>query len=137
MADDPDPYRQTTRGITVSVRPIFLEDRSRPAEDEYFWAYKVRIVNEGLEAVQLLKRTWRITDAAGKVLDVHGDGVVGEQPVLEPGESFDYTSGTPLRTPSGMMAGLYHMVAQGSGELFDVVIPAFSLDSPHEKRAVH
>jgi ApaG protein len=87
--------------------------------------------------VQLLRRTWQITDARGRTQHVHGAGVVGEQPLLEPGESFEYTSGTPLDTPSGFMVGAYHMVLPSSGEKFDVPIPAFSLDSPHENGRVH
>jgi ApaG protein len=129
----PDEYSQTTRGIRVSVTPSFLDDRSRPEEQEYFWAYTVTITNEGTTVVQLLKRTWHITDAAGRTQSVQGMGVVGEQPVLGPGEQFEYTSGTPLATPSGFMRGLYHMIETGSGRAFDVVIPAFSLDSPHQQ----
>jgi ApaG protein len=87
--------------------------------------------------VQLLRRTWKITDARGKTQHVDGDGAAGERPLLEPGESFEYTSGTPLGTPSGFMVGAYHMVAPASGETFDVAIPAFSLDSPHQSGRVH
>lgn len=130
-------YSKTTRGIRVSVRSSFLEDQSQPEENRYVWAYKVKIENNGREPVQLLKRTWRITDARGRVQHVHGPGVIGEQPVLEPGESFEYTSGTPLDTPSGFMAGEYHMVLPASGETFDVAIPAFSLDSPHQGGQIH
>ena len=85
----------------------------------------------------MLRRTWRITDAHGRVLNVHGDGVVGEQPTLEPGEAFEYTSGTPLETASGFMEGEYHMVVPLSGEAFDIAIPAFSLDSPQGRGPVH
>lgn len=127
----PDEYTETTRGIRVTVTPVFLDDRSRPDEREFFWAYTVVIANEGTSTVQLLKRTWHITDAVGRTQHVHGLGVVGEQPVLQPGERFEYTSGTPLATASGFMRGLYHMVETGTGTRFDVVIPAFSLDSPH------
>lgn len=123
-------YSQTTRSISVSVRPIYLEDQSSPTENYYVWAYQVRIENEGIETVQLRSRYWRITDAMGRVQEVRGPGVVGEQPVLKPGDSFEYTSGTPLSTPSGIMVGTYQMVT-GDGESFDVAIPAFSLDSPH------
>ena len=90
------------------------------------------IENKGADTVQLLKRTWRITDGQGRTQQVHGAGVVGEQPTLDPGENFEYTSGTPLPTPSGFMEGAYHMVVTGSGESFDVAIPPFSLDSPHQ-----
>lgn len=132
-------YSATTRGIRVSVRPVFLEDQSEPDQGRYVWAYRVRIENGGRETVQLLGRTWRITDAHGHILHVRAvdGGVVGEQPTLEPGETFEYTSGTPLETPSGFMAGEYHMVVPLSGEAFDIAIPAFSLDSPHGRGPVH
>jgi ApaG protein len=132
-----DGYSRTTRGIRVSVRSFFLEDQSQPEENHFFWAYKVKIENNGREAVQLLRRTWHIIDARGRTQHVHGAGVLGEQPVLEPGEAFEYTSGTPLDTPSGFMSGAYHMVVPSSGESFDVAIPAFSLDSPHQDRRLH
>ncbi len=132
-----EDYAKTTRGIRVSVRSFYLEDQSEPDESHFVWAYRVKIENQGREPVQLLRRTWRITDARGKTQHVDGDGVVGERPLLEPGESFEYTSGTPLGTPSGFMVGAYHMVAPASGETFDVAIPAFSLDSPHQSGRVH
>lgn len=134
MADD---YSKTTRGIRVSVRSFYLEDQSEPDQSHYVWAYRVKIENNGRDSVQLMRRTWRITDARGRIQHVHGDGVVGEQPLLEPGESFEYTSGTPLDTPSGFMTGAYHMIIPASGENFDVLIPAFSLDSPHQDGQVH
>ena len=124
-------YKQTTRSITVSVKPFFLEDQSAPDEGRFVWAYHVRIENEGEETVQLRNRYWRITDSLGRVQEVRGAGVVGEQPCLKPGESFEYTSGTPLTTPSGIMVGTYQMESDG-GERFDVAVPAFSLDSPHQ-----
>ena len=123
-------YKATTRGITVTVEPDFLEDESAPLRDYYFWSYNIEIVNEGRETVQLLARYWRITDASGYLQEVRGPGVVGEQPTLEPGDSFRYTSGVPLRTPSGIMQGSYTMELD-DGENFEVVIPAFSLDSPY------
>lgn len=131
------PYTAITRGVRVTVRAFYLEDQSEPDQGQYVWAYKVEIANEGAVAVQLLKRTWLITDGQGRTMRVHGDGVVGEQPVLEPGESFDYTSGTPLPTPSGFMRGTYHMIVPGTGEEFDAEVPAFSLDSPHQAGGVH
>ncbi|MBN9563877.1 MAG: Co2+/Mg2+ efflux protein ApaG [Alphaproteobacteria bacterium] len=134
MAED---YAKTTRHIRVTVRSFYLEDQSKPEESHYVWAYRVRIENRGREPVQLLRRTWHITDGHGRSQHVHGAGVVGEQPLLEPGESFEYTSGTPLDTPSGFMVGAYHMLVPSSGENFDVPIPAFSLDSPHERGQVH
>lgn len=131
------PYTAITRGVRVTVRAFYLEDQSEPDQGQYVWAYKVEIANEGAAAVQLMKRTWLITDGQGRTMRVHGDGVVGEQPVLEPGESFDYTSGTPLPTPSGFMRGTYHMVVPDTGEEFDAEVPAFSLDSPHQAGGVH
>jgi ApaG protein len=130
-------YVAETRGIRVTVRAFYLEDQSQPDEGQYVWAYQVRIENLGREVVQLLRRTWNITDANGRTQNVHGAGVVGQQPLLEPGESFEYTSGTPLETPSGFMVGVYHMIQPDSGEAFDVAIPAFSLDSPHQANQVH
>jgi ApaG protein len=130
-------YSHTTRGVCVSVRSFFLEDQSAPEEARYVWAYRIRIDNGARGTVQLLRRTWNITDANGRTQRVHGDGVVGQQPVLEPGESFEYTSGTPLGTPSGFMTGTYHMIETASGEPFDVAIPAFSLDSPHQDARRH
>ena len=130
-------YSACTRGIEVSVHAVYLEDQSDPDLGSWVWAYRVRIANVGAETVQLLRRTWRITDARGRLQVVQGDGVVGEQPVLEPGEAFEYTSGTPLETPSGIMVGQYHMIATVSGESFDADIPAFSLDSPEQLRQLH
>lgn len=126
-----DEYSATTRDIRVSVRPFYLADQSEPAKGQFVWAYRVEIANVGRATVKLLRRTWHITDAMGRTQTVHGAGVIGEQPVLEPGGRFEYTSGTPLATPSGFMQGAYHMVVTASGEEFDVAIPAFSLDSPH------
>jgi len=132
-----EDYASTTRGVTVRVRAFYLADQSRPDESHYVWAYRVRIENGGRAPVQLLRRTWHITDSRGRTQHVHGEGVIGEQPLLEPGESFEYTSGTPLDTPSGFMTGTYHMVVPTSGEAFDVAIPTFSLDSPHQGGQVH
>ncbi|MBY0330586.1 MAG: Co2+/Mg2+ efflux protein ApaG [Acetobacteraceae bacterium] len=131
------PFEAVTQGIRVTVRAFYLADQSEPDRGHFVWAYRVAIANEGRRTVQLLKRTWLITDAMGRTQRVHGEGVIGEQPVLEPGESFEYTSGTPLATPSGFMRGVYHMVAGDSGEAFDVTIPTFSLDSPHQPGGVH
>lgn len=130
-------FEATTRQVRVVVQPSFLPDQSDPDEGEFVWAYRVQIENHGAAPVQLVSRTWRITDATGRVLVVQGDGVVGEQPVLRPGEAFEYTSGTPLGTPSGFMVGEYHMLEPATGERFDVRIPAFSLDSPHAPHSLH
>ncbi len=129
-------YTETTHDIRIVVRPVFLDEQSSPEEDHYVWAYQVMIENQGGETVQLLNRYWHITDAGGRVQEVRGPGVIGEQPVLRPGESFEYTSGCPLPTPSGIMVGSYEMAA-GDGRRFDVSIPAFSLDSPHCPAQVH
>ena len=129
-------YQETTRDITITVEPIYLEDQSDPSQNHFVWAYQVSITNEGLETVQLLTRHWKITDSAGRTQEVRGPGVVGEQPVLKPGESYEYASGTPLSTPSGIMVGTYQMQCSG-GETFDVAIPAFSLDSPHQPASLN
>jgi len=129
-------YTATTQSIRVTVNPIYLEDQSTPEDDHYVWAYQVEIENLGADVVQLLSRYWRITDSQGRVQEVRGVGVVGEQPILSPGESFNYTSGTPLPTPSGIMSGTYDMERR-SGERFEVEIPAFSLDSPHQPKQLN
>ncbi|MBX2806892.1 MAG: Co2+/Mg2+ efflux protein ApaG [Hyphomicrobiales bacterium] len=123
-------YETTTQGISVRVEPSFVEDESTPVRDQYFWAYTVEIYNGGAETVKLVSRYWLITDAFGRSQEVRGPGVVGEQPVLEPGESFRYTSGAPLKAPSGIMQGHYVMETEDA-ESFEVKIPAFSLDSPY------
>ena len=123
-----DAYSETTHGMIVSVQPVYLEHQSQPDEGRYFWAYQVRIENISNVTAQLLTRHWRIVDARGLAHDVVGDGVVGEQPVLKPGEAFEYTSGTPLTTSSGFMAGSFLMIGE-DGEIFDISVPAFSLDS--------
>ncbi|MFN4090118.1 MAG: Co2+/Mg2+ efflux protein ApaG [Alphaproteobacteria bacterium] len=129
-------YTKTTRSVAITVRPEYLEDQSRPDENHYVWAYHIRIENQGDQTVQLLTRYWRIVDSTGRAQEVRGPGVVGEQPVLGPGESFEYSSGTPLSTPSGFMVGSYRMSTK-AGDTFDVAIPAFSLDSPHIRQSVH
>ena len=129
-------YERITRGIRVRVEPYFLDDQSDPEDDHYVWAYTVRIENDSPEPVRLRSRHWRITDAMGQTEEVNGEGVVGEQPEIRPGEGFEYTSGAPLGTPSGVMVGRYGMETRG-GEAFEVDIPAFSLDSPHEERRIN
>jgi ApaG protein len=120
-----------TRGIAVSVEPTYLEANSSPATSRYLWAYRVTIENHGRETVQLLSRHWMITNARGEFTEVKGPGVIGKQPLLKPGESYSYTSGAPLDTPSGMMGGSYQMESD-RGERFDIEIPTFSLDSPNQ-----
>jgi ApaG protein len=130
------PYEATTRGIRVAVQPAYIEDQSEPEDNQYLWSYTITIENLGPETVQLLSRYWHISDAAGRVQEVRGPGVVGAQPVLEPGQVFEYTSGCPLPTASGAMVGRYQMRA-ASGEAFEIDIPLFLLESPHERRQIH
>lgn len=129
-------YEAITRGIRVCVEPKFLEDQSRPSDGRYFWAYTITLENLSQQIVTLKSRHWKITDAHGRLQEVKGDGVVGEQPRLSPGSSFSYTSGCPLTTPHGMMVGSYQMLAD-DGERFDIAIPLFSLDSPHDSHSVN
>ncbi|TNE56737.1 MAG: Co2+/Mg2+ efflux protein ApaG [Alphaproteobacteria bacterium] len=129
-------YQSTTRNITVHVDPAYMDEESAPEENYFFFSYHIRIENQGEEVVQLRARHWRITDAHGQAEEVHGVGVVGEEPKLKPGDAFEYTSGAPLATPSGIMAGSYTMETD-KGEKFDVIIPAFSLDSPYEQGRIH
>jgi ApaG protein len=126
-------YAATTRAILVTVQPQYLPDQSNPSKSEYVWAYKVRIENKADFTVQLRSRHWKITDGLGRQQEVKGPGVVGKTPMLRPGDVFEYTSGTPLSTPSGIMGGTYQMVSE-SGENFDIEIPTFSLDTPTDKR---
>jgi ApaG protein len=123
------PDEAKTRGIVVRVSVSFLPEQSEPDRGRWFWAYHVRIENEGPMAVQLLTRHWIITDGRGHRHSVEGEGVVGEQPTIAPGSSFDYVSGTPLTTPTGNMQGSYHMIGE-DGAAFDVAIPKFSLIAP-------
>jgi ApaG protein len=129
-------YQSLTDHIEITVEPEFQEDRSDPSTGRYFWSYTIEIANRGSRTVQLVSRHWRITDSNGKLNEVRGAGVVGEQPVLREGESFRYTSGCPLPTPSGFMGGSYRMVDE-TGDSFDVEIPTFSLDSPHIRRVLN
>lgn len=129
-------YEAVTRNIRVGVVPRFLEKESAPAKQRFFWAYTVEITNLGEETVQLMGRLWHITDGQGRQQDVRGDGVVGDKPVLAPGDSFSYTSGCPLPTPHGTMTGVY-LMENGTGETFSIDIPLFPLESPYVKRVVH
>ncbi len=129
-------YQATTRDITVEVEPVYLNDQSDPDKGVYVWAYHVKIVNNGEQAVQLRSRYWKITDASGHIQEVQGEGVVGEQPFLPPGESYEYTSGAPLPTPSGIMGGKYHMESL-DGSRFSIEIPTFSLDSPFARMSIN
>lgn len=129
-------YQATTRGIRVTVLPQYLVEQSDPDENRYCWAYTITIENDGLQTVHLRSRVWTITDETGRVEEVRGPGVVGETPILKPGEEFQYTSGCPLQTPSGIMVGSFQMTNE-DGELFDVAVPAFSLDSPECRRVMN
>jgi ApaG protein len=129
-------YSNVTQNIHITVETEFVPDRSDVDQATFFWAYTVEIANESPQTVQLTARHWKITDANGRLEEVKGPGVVGEQPVLKPGESFRYTSGCPLTTPSGFMTGSYRMVTDG-GAVFEAVIPVFSLDSPYAARVLH
>ena len=130
------PYEAITRGIRIRVEPRYMEEQSSPEDSHFVWSYAVEIINDGTETVQLRSRIWRITDALGRTEEVRGPGVVGQTPVIAPGKSFHYTSGCPLKTPQGIMVGSYQMT-DDAGELFDVAIPAFSLDSPYTRRSMN
>jgi ApaG protein len=123
------PHAATTRGVTVRVSVSFLSDQSEPSRARWFWSYHIRLENEGDRTVQLLTRHWVITDGRGARHEVEGEGVVGEQPILAPGASYDYVSGCPLSTPTGTMRGSYHMACE-DGSSFDVEIPQFPLIAP-------
>jgi len=129
-------YRAVTRQIEVTVEPNFLPERPPVDHRQYFWSYTIVITNAGEETVQLRTRYWIITDATGHKEEVRGEGVIGEQPVLAPGERFEYTSGVGLPTASGFMSGRYQMMSE-SGEQFEIDIPAFSLDGPDHKRVLN
>jgi ApaG protein len=130
-------FQATTAGITVTVRVFFLPEQSRPAASVYVWAYHITIQNEGNRTVQLLSRRWEITNSNGATQIVEGQGVVGETPILEPGTSFDYTSGIQLATPSGFMVGAYYMIDLETDDPFTIAVPAFALDSPETGQRIH
>lgn len=129
-------FSARTADIVVDVRPQYMREQSEPDRDYYVWAYTITITNEGPSTVQLRTRHWKITDTNGRLHEVQGDGVIGEQPVLSTGDSFEYTSGTPLTTPSGFMEGSYQMQNE-AGDTFTVAIPAFPLDGPQARRIIH
>lgn len=131
---DGDVFQQITSGMKVRVEPAFLESESDPEQGRYVWSYAVDVENQSPEPVQLLSRYWRITDALGITQEVRGQGVIGQQPVIAPGESFSYSSAAPLNAPSGLMHGHYEMARLHSGDRITVNVPAFALDSPHAKR---
>ncbi|MBM3556474.1 MAG: Co2+/Mg2+ efflux protein ApaG [Alphaproteobacteria bacterium] len=133
---DPTVFIETTRDVEVRVKPIYLPDQSKPEGRQWVWAYWVTVLNKGAEPVRLRRRYWRITDGTGKVQEVRGPGVVGEEPRLTAGEVFEYTSGTSLPTSSGIMGGSFQMETDG-GETFDIAVPTFSLDVPDQKKSVN
>jgi ApaG protein len=129
-------YQAETHGVRVTVSPKFMDSESNPAQGKYFWAYTVEIANLSAHTMQLMTRHWFITDGRGEIHEVRGDGVVGQQPVLRPDESFSYTSGCPLTTPDGTMHGFYAMLLE-DGTVVDVEVPLFPLDSPHVRKVLH
>ncbi|GLK57200.1 ApaG protein [Methylopila capsulata] len=135
-SNDDHSWTAVTRAIRVTVQPRYMPGESAPEEERYVFAYTVEIVNEGEETVRLVARHWRIIDGRGRTEEVRGPGVVGEQPLLPPGQSYTYTSGAPLPTPSGIMVGAYQMQTD-AGQPFEVAIPAFALESPHAVRTLH
>ena len=130
-------YSDITHNIKVTVIPAYLEEHSSPSENHFVWAYTIELENQGKEPVQLISRYWHITDADGRVQEVRGDGVVGEQPIIHPGKSYQYTSGAALSSPSGIMVGSYQMTVNNGQQMIDVSIPAFSLDSPHQAASIN
>ncbi len=132
----PHTFEETTRDIRVLVTPMYLEEQSDASENRHVWAYHVRLENHGQGTVQLLTRRWRIIDGNGIAHEVIGDGVVGQKPVLNPGDDFEYSSGTPLATPTGFMTGIFQML-DAAGQRFAVQVPAFSLDGPQGQGVVH
>lgn len=129
-------YLETTRSVLISVETQYLPEHSQPEQGRFFWAYHITIENQGTDTVQLINRYWRIFDGTGQMQEVRGPGVVGEQPKLQPGEQFKYTSGVPLAVPGGFMSGHYEMRTD-SGELFNAIVPPFSLDSPQQTAQFH
>jgi ApaG protein len=130
-------YEQETSGLIVRVEPQFLPEESAPDEGRFVWAYTIEIENRSAEKVQLLSRYWQITDENGLTQEVRGPGVIGQQPVISPGQSFRYTSAAPLAAPSGVMLGAYSMQRIEGGEEFDIAVPAFALESPHQAKLVN
>lgn len=127
-------YEAETEGVIVRVSPQFLDDESSPEDNRFMWAYTVEIENRGSRRLKLITRYWHIADSEGRVQEVRGRGVVGQTPVLEPGDTFEYTSGAPLAAPSGLMSGSY-CLADDDGETLDAKIPLFALDSPYDRRS--
>lgn len=129
-------FEEITDSVRVQVTPVYLDEQSDPEESRHVWAYQVRLENLGSSPVQLITRRWRITDANGRAHEIIGDGVVGETPILHPGDDYEYSSGTPLNTSSGFMTGVFQML-HASGHRFVVQVPTFALDIPDSRGAVH
>jgi ApaG protein len=127
-------FERETEGVLIRALPEYLAEESEPDEGRFVWAYTIEIENHSPEAVQLISRFWRITDANGVTQEVQGDGVLGEQPVILPGQSFSYTSAAPLAAPSGLMMGSYSMIRLDDGASLDIPVPAFALDSPYQSQ---
>ncbi|KJV69498.1 Co2+/Mg2+ efflux protein ApaG [Candidatus Neoehrlichia procyonis] len=125
-------YYSVTKSIEVEVIPSYLEEQSVPHENCYIWLYSIKIKNKSESTVQLLRRNWKIIDSRGVINEITGSGVVGKQPILKPGEFFEYTSGAYLNTPSGIMHGEYQFMDENAAQVFYVDIPTFSLDSPYD-----
>lgn len=136
LIDGAMTFEADTDGLRVAVQSYFLDDQSDPDNAQFVWAYRIKIINDTDVTVQLLNRHWIITDASGTVKEVKGEGVIGEQPIIGPGQWFVYTSGTPLNTSSGFMKGSYEMQDE-DGEHFFIEIPSFSLDSPYYSMKVN
>ena len=136
FSQGPRMYRALTRDIEVLVEPYYLEEQSDPDDSRYVWGYRITIANNSSQSVQLRSRYWQITDGNGRIEEVRGAGVIGEQPTLNPGDSYQYSSGCPLSTTSGVMVGRYQMQSP-DGNSFDVDIPAFSLDIPETRRTLN
>ncbi|QMV46054.1 Co2+/Mg2+ efflux protein ApaG [Wolbachia pipientis] len=130
-------YTLTTNFVEVTVLPVYIEEQSIPYENCYVWMYNVKIKNKSQSTIQLLSRHWQIIDYKGKINEIAGVGVIGEQPVIKSGEVFKYTSGTYLNAPSGVMQGKYEFLNEESIKIFEVMIPPFSLDSPYVKTRPH
>jgi ApaG protein len=130
-------YEQETAGVVVRVAPEFMPEESAPDEGRFVWSYTIEIENRSPDPVQLVSRFWRITDENGLTQEVRGPGVIGQQPVIGPGQSFRYTSAAPLAAPSGVMLGAYSMQRVENGEAFDIAVPAFALESPHQSRMLN
>jgi ApaG protein len=126
------PHAETTRGFTVRVSVNYMAEQSEPAKSRWFWAYHIRIENDGEMAAQLLTRHWEISDARGALQMIDGEGVVGDQPVIKPGASYDYVSGCPLTTSTGSMVGSFQMIGE-NGVRFDIAVPHFYLIAPSVK----